>query len=48
MPPVDADKLRHHIDHVRGNLRRLRDIAAQGREAFLASDITINATVRYL
>lgn len=48
MAPVDLNKLRHHIDHVRGNLRRLRDIADQGREAFLSDDITSTASVRYL
>lgn len=48
MAPVDLDKLRHHVDHVRGNLRRLRDIAGQGREAFLSDEITSTASVRYL
>jgi uncharacterized protein YutE (UPF0331/DUF86 family) len=48
MAPVDLDKLRRHVDHVRGNQRRLREIVAGGREAFLADDITITASIRYL
>lgn len=48
MAPVDVDKLRHHIDHIRGNLRRLGEIGERGRSAFIADDITSTAAVRYL
>lgn len=48
MAPVDVDKLRQHVDHIRGNLRRLRGIAAKGRGAFLADEIAQAASIRYL
>lgn len=48
MAPVDLDKLRNHMDHVRGNLRRLREIATRGRDAFLADEITSTASTHYL
>ena len=48
MAPVDPDKLRHHLDHIRGRLRQLRKVAAQGHEAFLADEIVQAATVRWL
>lgn len=48
MAPVDPDKLRHHIDHVRDRLRHLRRVAAEGRDSFLADEVSQAATVRWL
>lgn len=48
MAPVDRDKLRHHVQHVRDNLRQLKEIREMGRSAFLESAVHQAATVRYL
>lgn len=48
MAAVDRDKLRHHLDHARGNLRHLDRIREEGREAFLEDERTQMATVRLL
>jgi len=48
MAPVDRDKLRSHLDHVRGNLRRLSEIHATGRDEFLTDDVVQAAATRWL
>ena len=48
MAPVDRDKVRHHVQYVRGNLRLLGEIRASGRESFLANATFQAATIRYL
>jgi uncharacterized protein YutE (UPF0331/DUF86 family) len=48
MASIDRDKLRHHLDYARGNLRHLERIREEGREAFLAEERTQIATVRLL
>lgn len=48
MAPVDRDKLRHHVQYVRGNLRLLQEIRASGRETFLADQTLQAAAIRYL
>jgi len=39
MPPVDHDKLRSHVDYVRGNLRRLEQLRESGRAQFLDDEV---------
>lgn len=48
MAPVDPDKLRHHLDYARSNVRHLERIRVEGREAFLAEERTQIAAVRWL
>ncbi|HSL82454.1 MAG TPA: DUF86 domain-containing protein [Thermoanaerobaculia bacterium] len=48
MAPVDPDKLRHHLDYARANLRHLERIREEGRESFLEDERTQMATVRLL
>ncbi len=48
MAPVDPDKLRHHLDYARSNVRHLERVRAEGRDAFLADERTQMATVRWL
>lgn len=46
--PVDPDRLRTPIRHVRERLRRLREIRDRGREAFLSDPLLQDAAVRSL
>jgi uncharacterized protein YutE (UPF0331/DUF86 family) len=48
MPPVDHDKLRSHVDYVRGNLRRLEQLRESGRAQFLDDDVAQAAAARWL
>ncbi len=48
MVPVDPDRLRNPIQHVRERLRRLRGIRDRGRKAFLEDEILQDAAVRSL
>jgi uncharacterized protein YutE (UPF0331/DUF86 family) len=48
MAPVDADKLRHHIQFVRSTLPQLREIRDEGEASFLASPRSQAAAVRFL
>ncbi len=48
MAPVDRDKLRSHLDHIRGNIRRLSEIRAAGHDEFLADDVAQAAVTRWL
>lgn len=48
MAPVDPDKLRHHLDYARTNVRHLERIRGEGREAFLGDERTQMASVRWL
>jgi uncharacterized protein YutE (UPF0331/DUF86 family) len=48
MAPVDRGKLRSHLDHVRGNLRRLRELQSDGRDGFLGDEVVQAAATRWL
>lgn len=48
MAPVDRDRLRPRIQHVRERLRRLREIAAEGSDAFAGDVVRQDAAVRNL
>ena len=48
MAPVDRTKLRSHLDHIRGDLRRLERIRAEGLSAFLENEISQSAATRWL
>lgn len=48
MAEVDREKLRHQVQFVRDTIRRLRDVEARGREAFLGDELVQAAAVRYL
>lgn len=48
MAPVDPDRLRPRIQHVRERLRRLREIAAEGSDAFSGDVLRQDAAVRNL
>lgn len=48
MAPVDRTKLRSHMDFLRGNVRRLEQLHAGGRSAFLDSDVSQAAATRWL
>ncbi|HEV8239936.1 MAG TPA: DUF86 domain-containing protein [Thermoanaerobaculia bacterium] len=48
MAPVDADKVRQHVQYVRGTLLKLRQLHDQGRDAFVADSINEHAAVRLL
>jgi uncharacterized protein YutE (UPF0331/DUF86 family) len=48
MAPVDPDKLRHHLDYARANVRHLERIRAEGRAAFLGDERTQMAAIRWL
>lgn len=48
MAAVDPDKLRHHLDYARSNVRHLEQVRGEGREAFLADERTQMAAVRWL
>ncbi len=39
MAPVDRGKLRAHVDFVRGTVRRLERLNAEGRRAFLEDEV---------
>jgi uncharacterized protein YutE (UPF0331/DUF86 family) len=46
--PVDREKLRSHLDHLRGDLRRLEGIRDEGRSAFLENEVSQAAATRWL
>ena len=48
MAPVDADKVRQHVQFVRATLPKLRHLRDQGRAAFMADPISEPAAVRLL
>lgn len=48
MAPVDRDKIRAHLDFIRGRLRALRRLTGEGRERFLEDAIRPAAAVRML
>ena len=48
MAPVDRTKLRSHLDHIRGDLRRLERIRDHGRLAFLEDEVAQAAATRWL
>ena len=48
MAPVDREKLRSHLDHLRGDLRRLERIRDEGRSALLENEVTQAAATRWL
>lgn len=48
MVPVEPERLRPKIDHVRERLRRLRKIEGRGRDAFLDDELLQDAAVRNL
>jgi len=48
MVPVEPDRLRPKIDHVRERLRRLRAVRDRGRETFLDDELLQDAAVRNL
>lgn len=48
MVPVEPDRLRPTIDHVREHLRRLRRIRDLGRTTFLEDELLQDAAVRNL
>lgn len=48
MALVDREKLRSHLDHLRGDLRRLERVRAEGRPAFLDEEVTQAAATRWL
>jgi uncharacterized protein YutE (UPF0331/DUF86 family) len=46
--PVDREKLRSHLDHLRGDLRRLERVRDEGRSAFLENEVSQAAATRWL
>jgi hypothetical protein len=48
MAPVDCGKLRAHVDFVRGTVRRLERLNAEGRRAFLEDEVVQAAATRWL
>lgn len=48
MAPVDREKLRSHLDHLRGDLRRLERIRDEGRSVFLEDEVAQAAETRRL
>jgi uncharacterized protein YutE (UPF0331/DUF86 family) len=46
--PVDRTKLRSHLDHLRGDLRRLGRIRDEGRSEFLENEVAQAAATRWL
>lgn len=48
MAPVDKEKLRSHLAFVRGTVRRLEQVRAERREAFLEDDVLQAASTRWL
>lgn len=48
MAPVDPDRLRPKIHHIRERLRRLRAVGARGWDAFRDDDLLQDAAVRNL
>jgi uncharacterized protein YutE (UPF0331/DUF86 family) len=48
MAPVDSDKVRHHVQYVRSNLPKLRQLRDEGREAFTSRSVNEAAAVHLL
>lgn len=48
MVPVDRDKLRSHLDSLRGTMRRLEELKGRGRRHFLDDDVSQAAAARWL
>jgi uncharacterized protein YutE (UPF0331/DUF86 family) len=48
MARVDTEKVRQHVQFVRGTLPKLRQLRDEGREAFVAGSINEAAAVRLL
>ena len=48
MAPVDADKVRQHVQYVRGNLPKLRELRDEGREVFTSRSTNELAAVHLL
>jgi|ERR1051325_9473726 uncharacterized protein YutE (UPF0331/DUF86 family) len=48
MAPVDPDKVRQLVQHVRGSLPKLRQLRDQGREAFTSGSINEAAALHLL
>ncbi|MFZ0430071.1 MAG: DUF86 domain-containing protein [Acidobacteriota bacterium] len=48
MAPVDRGKLRSHVDFVRSTVRKLEQIRADGRDAFMSDEVAQAAATRWL
>ena len=48
MAPIDRGKLRSHLDFVRGTVRKLERLRAEGRDAFMSDEVAQAAATRWL
>ena len=48
MAPVDHGKLRSHVDFVRSTVRKLEQLRAVGRDAFMSDEVAQAAATRWL